>query len=37
MDLAPSLRAAWECAECRRYRRLAVLLVALCVLSWLIL
>jgi hypothetical protein len=31
------LRAAWECTECRRYRRLAAVFVTLCIVSWLML
>jgi hypothetical protein len=37
MVFSDRLRAAWKCTECRRTRRLAILFVALCVCSWLIL
>jgi hypothetical protein len=35
MPFAHRLRAAWDCRECRFYRRAALLLLALALLLWL--
>jgi hypothetical protein len=36
MTFTSRLRAAWNCAECRLYRRLALVLVASAFLVWLL-
>jgi hypothetical protein len=35
MPFARRLRAAWDCRECRLYRRAALLLLAMALLIWL--
>jgi hypothetical protein len=37
MGFSDRLHLAWTCAECRRYRRMAILFVVLCLGSWLLL
>jgi hypothetical protein len=34
MQLARRLREAWDCAECRFYRRAALLLLAAALIAW---
>lgn len=34
MQLWQRLRAAWDCGECRLYRRAALLLLAAALLTW---
>ena len=36
MTVTDRLRGAGNCAECRSTRRVALLLIALCVLSWMV-
>jgi hypothetical protein len=36
MTFTSRLRAAWDCNECRRYRRLALVFLALACLGWLL-
>jgi hypothetical protein len=35
MPIAQRVRAAWDCCECRFYRRAALLLIVLAILVWL--
>jgi len=36
MTIADRLRVAWACAECRLYRRTALVLVLLAILAWVV-